>query len=225
MASKGFNSILFDFSSIVDLEISAINWMRDTFRDNILDNFDKHRLLYTSLDNMKFHRVYGVEDVFSSMIINPRMKKEWPQTLGTIYKEYEKDILVKKYACLTQMPVLISAYKKAGDGIIRTAIRCSNDTQVSLIKEISPDASIELCKPEEVDMGKYARLICGNYATALQYELNEPKSVLILNFRENFMENDITKLRPELVISLGDIHDIQIISAFAEDESIEEAKG
>lgn len=225
MASKGFNSILFDFSSLIDLEITAINWMRDIFRDNALENFDKHRLLYTSLENMKFHRVYGVEDVFSSMVVHPRMKKEWPRTLGTIYKEYEKDILVKKYACLTQMPTLISAYKKAGEGTIRTAVRCSNDIQAALTKEIAPDAAIELCKPEEVDMSKYARLICGNYVTALQYELNEPKSVLILNFRENFMENDITKLRPELVISLGDIHDIQVISAFAEKESTEEPKG
>ena len=222
MASKGFNSVLFDFSSLIDLEITAINWMRNTFRDNVLDNFDKHKLLYTSLDSMKFHRVYGAEDVFSSIIVHPKMKKEWSHTLYTIYKGHEKDILIEKYACLTQMPKLISAYKKVGDGTIRTAVRCSNEIQADLTKDIAPDAIIELCKPEEVDMSKYCRLVCGNYVSALQYELNEPKSILILNFRENFMDNDITKLRPELVISLGDIHDIQVVSAFEESKSTEE---
>lgn len=225
MTSKGFNSILFDFSSLIDLEITTINWMRDVFRDNILENFDKHKLLYTNYDNLKFHRIYGVEDLFSSMITNPEMKRNWWQTLHTIYNEYAKDILIKKYSYLTQMPTLISAYKKAGDGVIRTAVRCDH-IQEPLVKEIAPDAEIELCKPEEVDMSKYGRLICGDYRIALKYELNEPKSVLILNFRENFVENDITKLRPELVISLGDIHDIEVISAFPENnEFIKQPEG
>jgi len=221
--AKGFNSILFDFSSILDPEITAINWMRDEFRDIALDNFDKHKLLYTSLDSMKFHRVYGVEDVFSSMIVNSEMKENWVTTLSSIYKEYENEILKKKYACLTQMCVLINAYKKAGDGIIKTAVRCSNEAQKNFIKEILPDAYIEFGNPDEIDMSKYGRLICGNYKIALMYKLNEPKSVLILNFRENFIENDITKLQPELIISLGDIHDIQIISAFSEE--INDPKG
>jgi len=166
-----------------------------------------------------------VEDVFSSMITNPEMKRNWPNTLDTIYREYEKDILVEKYAYLTQMHILISAYKKAGEGTIRTAVRCKNDIQAAIIEKIIPGVVIEKCKPEEVDMSKYARLICGNYKIALMYKLNEPKSILIVNFRENFMENDITKVQPELVISLGDIHDIKLISAFAEDDNKEDPKG
>lgn len=225
MASKGFNSILFDFTSIIDMEITAINWIRDVFRDNALENFDKHKLLYTKMEDLKFHRVYGAQDVFQSMISNPSMRKDWPHTLAYIYTEYEKDILSEKYACLTQMPTLISAYKKAGEGIIRTAVRCATDAQAEFITKIAPDASIEMGEPETIDMSKYGRLICGQFEQAIRYTLNEPKSVLILNFRENFTENDITKLRPELIISLGDIHDIQVISAFPEKESTEEPKG
>lgn len=225
MASKGFNSILFDFTSLIDMEITAINWIRDVFRDSTLENFDKHKLLYTKMDDLKFHRVYGAQDLFQSMITNPNMNKYWMNTLTTIYSQHEKSILSEKYACVTQMPTLISAYKKAGEGIIRTTVRCDNDIQASLAAHLAPDASIEICEPDKVDMSKYGRLICGNYLEAIKYILNEPKSILILNFRENFTENDITKLRPELIISLGDIHDIQVISAFPEKESTEEPKG
>lgn len=225
MASKGFNSILFDFTSLIDMEITAINWIRDVFRDNALENFDKHKLLYMKMEDMKFHRVYGAQDVFQSMISNPSMRKDWPHTLASIYTKYEKDIFSEKYACLTQMPTLISAYKKAGEGIIKTTVRCDNDIQAEFTSRIAPDASIEICEPENIDMSRYGRLVCGQFGQAIRYILNEPKSVLILNFRENFMENDITKLRPELIISLGDIHDIQVISAFPEKESTEEPKG
>lgn len=222
MASKGFNSILFDFTSLIDIEITAINWIRDVFRDSTLENFDKHKLLYTKIDDMKFHRVYGAQDLFQSMISNASMRTEWTKTLASIYSEYGKDILSQKYACLTQMPKLISAYKKAGEGIIKTTVRCDDQIQADLVAKIAPSASIEIGKPEDIDMSLYGRLICGHYIQAIRYELNEPKSVLILNFRENFTENDITKLRPELVISLGDIHDIGVISAFPDKDPIEE---
>lgn len=225
MVTKGFNSILFDFTSMIDMEITVINWIRDNFRDNALENFDKHKLLYTGMEDMKFHRVYGAQDVFQSMISNPSMRKDWPYTLAHIYTQYEEEILTEKYACLTQMPTLISAYKKAGVGIIKTAVQCATDIQADLVSKIAPDAIIEMGEPENIDMSRYGRLICGDFGQALRYSLNEPKSILILNFRENFMDNDITKLRPELVISLGDIHDIQVISAFPEKESTENPKG
>ena len=86
-----------------------------------------------------------------------------------------------------------------------------------------PEVFVEKCPASEIDMGKYSRLITGYYKNALMYELEEPKSILIVNFRENFTEKDITMLQPELVIRLGDIHDIQIISAYAEE--INDPKG
>ena len=52
----------------------------------------------------------------------------------------------------------------------------------------------------------------------IEYTLLEPKSILILNFRENFTDEDSTMLRPELVINLGDVHDINVISAYRDED-------
>lgn len=221
MAFKGFNSILFDFSSIVDIEISVIKWMRNKYRDSVLENFNKHDLLYKSIDLMEFYRSYGVEDVFESLITNQTMKQKSNEILMAIYTEYENEILTKSCAHLTHIINLISAYRKAGNGVIKTAVRCDNEVQAKFLKSIIPEIFIETCQPKDVDMGKYSRLITGSYKNALMYELKEPKSILIVNFRENFTENDITMLNPELVISLGDIHDIQIISAYSKDNDNE----
>ena len=41
MPSKGFNSVLFDFDSIIDIELSTIRWISNEYRDDKLDKFDK----------------------------------------------------------------------------------------------------------------------------------------------------------------------------------------
>ena len=49
--------------------------------------------------------------------------------------------------------------------------------------------------------------------------------ILILNFRENFTLEDNTLLIPELVISLGDINNIEVIPAFNNIIVKEKSKG
>ncbi len=219
MPFKGFNSILFDFDSLIDKELSVIQWMRSRYRDEELTNFDRHKLLYTPMSKFKFMRIYGVEDVFKQIIVNDKFKDKHFEVLDTIMKDAEKDILTKEFAYPTSMQNLLKAYKKAGNGVIKTAVRCDNDVQAEYVKDvIYPDIHIEISDRSEVDMSMYTRLITGDARAALKYKLNEPKSILIVNFRENFTEGDITILNPELVISLGDIHDIQAVSAFQDQE-------
>lgn len=225
MLSKGFNSILFDFDSLLDKELTLIQWMKKRYRDEELANFDKHKLLYTPIDKFKFMRVYGADDAFEQIITNDKFKDKHSEVLNIIMENNEKDILTEEFVYPTSMQNLLRAYKKAGDGVIKTAVRCDNEIQVDYIKQsIYSDIRIELCKRSEVDMSMYARLIVGNYKSALEYELKEPKSILVVNFRENFTMNDITILNPELVISLGDIHDIEAISAF-QDQDKKPAEG
>ena len=216
MAFKGFNTILFDFDSIVDKEISLINFIKSEYRDIELKYLDKHRILYTEEKAWVYERIYGREDVFKSLITDNNSKSKYKDILDAIIKENEKEIL-QKYAFSTSVHLLISAYKKAGDGIIRTAIRCETEAERDYILNKYPGTKIEFGKKEDIDMSQYGRLIVGDYRSALKYNLKEPKSILILNFRENFTEKDSTLLKPELVINLGDIHDIQVISAYRDD--------
>ena len=213
MGFKGFNSILFDFYSLVDIELSLINFIKGEYRDMELPNLDKHRILYTDDNSWIFERQFGKEDIFKSLIIGDEYKSKYKDIFDSIIKENEEEIITN-YAYPTAIDVLISAYKKAGDGVIHTAVQCENEFQKRYIESRYPGIKIEFASREDVDMSNYGRLIVGDYRNALKYNLEEPKSILILNYRENFNEKDSTQLKPELIIKFGDIHDISVISAY-----------
>lgn len=214
MPFKGFNSILFDFYSLIDIELSYINFMAHEFRDYTLDKFDKHKILYTPIEDLKFERVFGTEDVFESMITHEELKKNYKDLLEVLWDRDKDEILSKNYAVNTSMINLIKGYSQAGNGVIKTTVRCDDEIQKEYVKSLLSDQAIEVCSRTDLDMSKYARLVIGYYKHAGEYMLKEPKSILVLNFRENFSQDDITLLNPELVISFGDIHDIEVISAF-----------
>lgn len=213
MAFKGFNSILFDFYSLIDAKISLIHFIKGEYRDIDLRYLNKHMILYTEDSEWIWKRQFGTEEVFKSLILDDDVKTRSREIFSQLFEENEKEIL-EKYYYETIMPVLIEGYKRAGEGTIKTAIRCETEAQKAFIEKKYPSTTIEFCKPEEVDMGKYGRLIVGDFHDALKYNLEEPKSILILNFRENFNDKDSTQLKPELIIKFGDIHDIGVISAY-----------
>ena len=215
MSSNGFNTILFDFYSLIDIELSLINFIKAEYRDIDLPNLDKHKILYTDEKDWLFKRQFGEEDLFKSLIVEDSYKERYFDILNSIINENEDEILTK-YAYFTSMKVLLSAYKKAGNGLIRTVIQCETENQKKCIETNFPDIAIEFGKREDINMSKYARLIVGDYRNAIKYNLEEPKSILILNYRENFNNKDSTQLKPELIIKFGDIHDIRVVSAYRE---------
>lgn len=222
MAFKGFNSILFDFDSIIDKEISLIKYFIGEYRDNefIIDFMNINKAISMNNDNLRFERIYGSEDLFKSLLNHQAHKEVYEELIDQFFERDQKEIFEKGYAYKTTMPILISAYKKAGNGIIRTAVRCDNQYQVDYIKSLDRDNVAFISERQDVDMGKYGRLFIGNWSSALDYNLEEPKSIVVLNFRENFDKKDSTILNPELIINLGDINKIEIVSAYREDEFI-----
>ena len=222
MPSKGFNSILFDIDSIVDKENSLLKFFYITYKDSIhMDNFmDISKLIGVSNDTFKFERMYGQESIFRKLLLRQEDKDRYETLIDLFFERDQKDIFDSKCAFTTAMLTMISAYKKAGNGIIKTAVRCDNQDQVDFLHTLDRDIIAFVSTREDVYMGKYGRLIIGHYSSALAYNLDEPKSILILNYRENYNVKDNTLLNPELVINLGDIHDIRVISAYQEDEFI-----
>lgn len=216
MAFKGFNSILFDFYSLVDAELSLIRLIKEEYRDEELKHLDKYRILNTEENDWKFYRIHGTEDLFRSLIIGEDAKQNYAKILWDIVKNRESSIL-EKYEYPTAIGSLIRAYQKAGDGVIRTAVRCDTEAQKEYIMKHFPDTTIEFSERENVDMSKYGRLIVGDWRHALDYKFEEPKSILILDYRDNFSQKDGTLLKAELIINLGDIHDIGVISAYRDD--------
>lgn len=208
------NSVLFDFYSLIDREISTIKFLAGEYRETALQNFDKHKVLYTSDLDWKLARTQNKDDVFKSLMIGDEFKQHSESVLNTIWADYEMCIL-GKYAFKTNATTLISAYSKIGRGdIVKIAVYCENETQKKFVTREFPSVTIETGERKGVDLTKYNRVIVGNYKHALMYDYPGPKSIVVLNFSENYSEDDFTLLSPELVINLGDIHDIEIMSAY-----------
>ena len=212
------NSVLFDFYSLIDREISTIKFLAGEYRETALQNFDKHRVLYTSDLDWKLARTQNKDDVFKSLMIGDEFKQHSESVLNALWADYEMCIL-GKYAFKTNATTLISAYSKIGRGdIVKIAVYCENETQKKFVTQEFPSVAIETGERKDVDLTKYNRVIVGNYKHALMYDYPGPKSIVVLNFSENYSEDDFTLLSPELVINLGDIHDIEIMSAYITDQ-------
>lgn len=222
MPSNGFNSILFDFDSIIDIELSLLKFFYGIYRhSSYMDNFmEIHKLVGMSDDTLKFERMYGSESIFRKLLVRQEDKDRYETLISLFFDRDQSDIFDGGYAFKTAMLTMISAYKKAGNGMIKTAVRCDNQHQVDFLRNIDRDITAFVSSREDVIMSKYGRLIVGHYSSALGYKFGEPKSILILNFRENYSAKDNTLLNPELVINLGDIHEIRVISAYQEDNFI-----
>lgn len=222
MAFKGFNSILFDFDTVVDMKLSLLNWFKNKHKGNI--EFFSKDFINLPLEDHKFKRIHGIRDILVSAV-NQEVSDEdvdvvykmCDNVLTSAWRDFEKELL--ENAILTDVYHLIRGYNAAGEGTIKAVVRCDTNAQSNFIhKFISKDIMTIVQDRSDVDMGKYGRLVTGYYANAYKYKLMEPKSILVANYRENFARNDITLLNPELVINLGDINDIAVISVYREEE-------
>ena len=212
------NSILFDFYSLVDRELSVIKILAGEFRETALLNFDKHAVLYTSNLDWKRARTQNKRDVFKSVITSDELKSNSDTLLESLWNEYE-ELILNKYAFKTSVNRLISGYNRIANGtVIKMAVYCENKIQSDFVTKEFPYVSIETGKREDVDLRKYNRIVVGNYRHALKYRYPSPKSIVILDFKENYSTNDFTLLNPELIIKLGDIHEIEVMNAYTEDE-------
>ena len=223
MPAEGQNCILFDFDSIIDIHISVIKWMAVEFKEYQLPMFDKYKIMNMSIEEMKFERLYSTEGLFRSLIKDPTMKPRFREIVDEFYNKYEEEIIT--HAEFTIMPTLISAYKKAGNGIIKCFVRCDNELQKKFVEDnVSGSPTVFVSSREEVDTSKYGRIISGDAFRIMEYKFYDPKSIVVLNYRENFSPKDITLITPELLINLGEIHSVEAISAYRE-EGMENING
>ena len=218
MPSVGFNSILFEFDSIVDKELSIIKLLSEQYSE--IKGLNLTKMRETGIDRLKIDRVINPSGTLKIYFEDKDIDvNDW---MAQFIEKREKDIL--EYAVQTDMTKLLKGYKDVGNGVIRTAVRCNNTIESSYIKK-NFNTSVIIEDRKNINTSDYGRFIVSNYKQALEYEFEEPKSILVLNFRENFTLEDNTLLNPELVISLGDINDIEVIPAFDNMIMSEKSKG
>lgn len=213
------NSILFDFDSIVDKELSTILWIRSVYRDSDLPNFNKHKIMYTPIENFRFDRCLSTDGLFKSLIEDPAYKDKADEVLNNIYNANEEEIL--KYASVTSCRTLIERYNTAGGGIVKSSVRVDNEVEKRFIEDLfDHSVSVNLEKRQDANMEFYTRVVIGSIKDALDYKL-DGMSIMVLDFRENFTEGDITCLNPELIIRLGDTNKISVMSAYTSNADVD----
>lgn len=211
------NSVLFDIDSIIDKEATALGALRDLYNNqednrNSLDNI--YHMDYLSKlddDKIKWGRIHRSR-LFRDFIIDDTDKMYDLSIIDNIY-----DASIDGNIFITSMAILISAYKKAGNGTITTAIRIDPGDNISrdILNryKIYPDNILELDRPN-VDTDKYGRIISGNSKSILKYRIDKPKNILMLSYADNFLSDDRRVLDPELIVNLGDICDIKVVSPY-----------
>lgn len=211
------NSVLFDIDSIIDKEATALGALRDLYNSqednhNSLDNIYYMNYL-SKLDNdkIKWGRIHR-SNLFRDFIIDDLDKMYDRSIIDNIYNASCDDNIF-----ITSMAILISAYKKAGNGTITTSVRIDPGDNISreILNryKIYPDNIIELDRPN-IDIDNYGRIISGNTKSILKYKIDKPMNILILSYADNFLNDDRKVLDPELIVNLGDICDIKVVSPY-----------
>ena len=206
----GSNSILFDIDSIVDIEMTAIKYVSHEWTYAVSDT----SIVENNEISMKIKRLYGPSLFEDSLNTSYRGIGLMQQVLD----RDQKEIFESSHVSLTDLVSLLRAYKEAGGGLIKTTIRCDNEFQKQFISTLDRDISVIVQPRKDVDTSRYGRIIVGNCMKALEYELNEPKSIVVLNFIENFDKEHDTQLHSEFILTFGDIHSIQIVEAYRLDD-------
>ena len=211
------NSVLFDIDAIIDKEATAMGALRDLYnnqeddRDSLNNIYHMHYLSKLDDDKIKWGRIHRSR-LFRDFIINDTDKMYDLSIIDNIY-----DASSDGNIFITSMAILISAYKKAGNGTITTAVRIDPGDNISrdILNryKIYPDNIIELDR-SNVDTDKYGRIISGNTKSILKYRIDKPKNILVLSYADNFLNDERRVLDPELIVNLGDICDIKVVSPY-----------
>ena len=104
------NSVIFDFYSLVDIELTLINYIRKEYIDSALISFDKTKLLTTKDEDWKFARTHDKEDVISSILVDENIKRQSFDIIRSIYAR-DMEIILPKYPRDSKLILLVFAHK------------------------------------------------------------------------------------------------------------------
>lgn len=212
---KTINTVLFDFDSVIDIELSVIRYIDHENWHKTLDWIDKKSFArFKSTTDLASRRMNAPSDLFKS-IIKDGYPINYNELMYSIWNR-DKDIIIKNNLyVITDMVDLIQAYKKAGDGIVKTAVRVDDNLEENLIKHVVPGGANTITQSrDEINLEPYSRIICGDYRNVFKFHYKQPKSIVVLNYRDNFSDDDITLIRPELIINLSELHEISVVPAY-----------
>lgn len=213
------NSVLFDFYSLIDRDLSAIKYIKEEY-GNSISIFDNDKIMNNSDTDWKILRT---NEHMKSIISDDNYKDNFELIINDLY-DRDINLILPKYKFLTDLNKLLRMYRTVGNGkFVSISVQCESDIERMIIEELYPDVSIVQSNRNDIDIAKYGRVYVGCYKHALQYTFSGPVNICILDFADNFWDNAKQILRPEFIVQFGDIHDISVATAY--DLNINDLKG
>ena len=189
---KKRNRILFDFESIIDLKLSYI---RKYLIESGKAIIEEHQM-----DQFKFNHMYIYQDPLSLI---PNLDRS------------SIDLDHPEAPVFTGMRKLLSVYLEDPNKLINASVLCKDEQQQRIIKEFIPRANKILVAPRnKVKVLNFSRIILADPRQTLEFRNPITVDFMVLNFRENFSENDASLIDPEVLMKVCDVNKITIAKAY-----------
>lgn len=186
------NGILVDFDAVVDYKIGIINLFKCI---KLKKNINREYVFTHNMDFFKIEHIYSVEDIIRKSLSENNKDFYKKLTKEFISGEYEYDIY--QISPLTLVSRLIRTYKNT-DGMIEFDVLCYSKNQERIIHEkIGKDIPTIVTTRESIDLNKYGRIILGYIEYIKDFTDVTMKDILVVNFRENFEENNEKVLKSD----------------------------
>lgn len=220
MNAVGRQSVLFEFDSIVDLQLGVVRTLRKDYPSGGNNSSINYDFLHKDFESIAMDRLY----LYNKNIVQECFTDKFKPKYKTIYNSYidpdgEFDRVVK-LSPITLMVRLINTYAQAGAGLVKCFVRCDNQDQEAVIKRLFGNdnriATIITCPREEVNLLDYSRIIVADVHDLDKYPgLKETaKHIAVLNYGCNLevINNDVVILK-DYIIKYGLRNNIQVIDS------------
>ena len=188
------NRVLFDFESIVDLKLSAIK--------KYLIESGKAIIEDSQMNPFKFNRMYVYQDPLS--------------LIGMKGKEDDLNLDHPEAPVFTGMKHLAEVYYNDPNKLIDPTVLCKDQFQQLIIKKSIPGIKTLVSTRKRIKTINFSRIVIAEPKHALDFTDPITVDFMVLNYRENFSENDMTLIDEKILIAICDVNKFTIAKAYPE---------
>lgn len=190
------NRILFDFESIVDVKLSHIYDLKKYH--GIVKGVDLIAL-EDDIKEFKYRRIHVYEDPIKRIYGGHPPK--------------DLNLHIMRNPVFTTMKTLAREYLIKAAGLIYPTVLCKDRYQERIIKNSVGDIRTLIGSRSQVKTINFSRIVLGDINHLDEFKDPITVDFMILNFRENMMENDPMILK-DIALKYSDVNSFTIANAY-----------
>jgi hypothetical protein len=219
--STGFNSVLIDFRTIIDLKIGAIMYIGDKFYNSNLVN---KWYLSQPIEYYKYDHVFNTDiDIFERCFIGDARDSYKSLYNEVMLDHYYEVIMSSPY---TTVANLIRAFT-VGD-LFEVTVLCNEDYELRSLKANfssikrgrAKSIVIPYNKRKDIDLAPYSRIYLNDQIDALDFGEAELREFAFMAYGDNRIITDdgLDCIHRDVLMKYGDINKFVFINPYTEEE-------